>query len=513
MNIALEDLIQKLNQDAPTHIAGAVKSLPLRELLKNGRFIQDVLEHKRNGLSYEKSELERIHRTLQAIITKRVEVAHKLIARFSETPPEVIALNNSIFALVPSHDMLEDVKAAQSLSEQQLLQLTRASENILEAVNIEIQQRFYELTPELIAVHYTGETLDSYRKLLKNLLPQIEVGSDIFKVYSIIIRNIIKGSWIYESKVNIARSLCQRIFQTDPPDFEAVFSEYSVEELESSASALRETLAILEHDITGRPSIQDFTHQCKRTLTALSLYFILHKKSMRKAIRVLQLSHHINSFLSTENVSENATTSLMICLQLFEDIQIFLRQQQKHLDVALNLKSLEDAHEKVKEALRYRQFSIAQLLQDISILGLEDLTFISKKYLEENHILLQEIQHLIEKDLDNVASPPQPPILELQQLLQENVHKLDEAMTTRRLSAEDRNGPHVLEVDAPLPTLSRLYDKEMIRLIHKAYHLNGRSIHTAENGDQDVSFPLSPQKLREFIDTFIHILNTKKTQT
>lgn len=510
MNIELEDLIHKLEQDSSTQIVGAVKSLPLVELLKNGRLIQDILENKKNNIPYEKSELARIHNKLQDVITKRLEVAQKLIAKFSETSPEIIALNTSIFSLVPSRDVLEDVKAAHGLSEQQLRQLTKASSNILEAVNIEIQQRFYDLSPETIAVHYSGDTLESYRKLLKSLLPHIEAGSDIFKVYSTIIRNIIKGSWIYESKVSIARSLCQEIFQTHPPDFGGVFSQYSLEELETSANAIRETLKILEQDITGRPSIHEFAKQCRQTLETLSRYFLVHKMHMRKSTRILQLSHHINSSLSIENVSENAITTLMICLELFEETYQFLLKQQEHLDVVLNLESLEEAQQKVQEALRYRQFSIVQLLQDISILTPDDLVLISGKYLDNSNLLLREMQHLVEEYLHQILSPPQQPLLDLEKLLQDNIEKLHKAMSIRPSSPN--NGSQSFEVNSSLPSLSRFYDKELIRLIHKALNIKTSPADNGESADLETSYPIPVDHLRDFIESFVQVINVQKAQ-
>jgi hypothetical protein len=152
-------------------------------------------------------------------------------------------------------------------------------------------------------------------------------------------------------------------------------------------------LDILEQDITGRPSIIEFATQCRAILEALPQHLISRKIAMRKTSRVLQLSHYF-SFLTTESVSENATTSLMLCQALFEETREFLQYQQQLMEVSLNQKSLEDAQKKVEEGLRYRQFAIGQLFQEIMRVTPQDLSFVSEKWLGDSNLLLQEITSL-----------------------------------------------------------------------------------------------------------------------
>ncbi len=291
MSMVLEEIIRRLDHDSSSQMAGAVKTFPVRELLKSGHLIQDILGHRKKNPFDDQHDLQHVCDKIQEIIAKRMEAAQKLIAKFSGLSPEIIALNNSIFSLVPSRDVLEDVKIVYNRSEKISDELTIASANILEAVNIEIQQRFYEASPGTIALNYSEEVLDGYRKLLKNLLSHIEVDSDIFKIYSTIIRKIIEGSRVHESTISVARSFCWHIFQTDPPDFERVFIRYTKDELDLNSRAIHATLQILEQDISRRPSILEFANQCKQILDALPQHFTSHKMQMLKTIRVLQLSH------------------------------------------------------------------------------------------------------------------------------------------------------------------------------------------------------------------------------
>jgi hypothetical protein len=507
MDKALEETIRQLQQHSSAHVAGAVKTFPLRELLKSGRLIQGELLNT-GSIPYQKEELQLAYDKIQDIITKRIKAARKIIDKFSKSSPEVIALNISMFALVPSRDVLEDVKTAYGHSEERLRELTQASNNILEAVNIEIQQRFYNLPPESIAVNYSGEELNSYRKLLKNLLTHIEVDSDIFKVYSTIIRNVVDGCRIHETQISVARQLCQRIFQTTPPNFEEVFTTYSLDELEVYQETVKAALNILERDITVRPSTIDFSTQCRQILDAFSNHFVNRKILMRKTTRVLQLSHHV-AFLSTENVSENASVILMLCEDLFREVRKFLIRQREHLDVMLNVKSIEEAEQKLQEGIRYRQFSIGQLFQEISKLGSDDLTFVSEKWLRDSNLLLQEIQNLVEEYIRRTPHVPQASILDLGRELRENVEKLHNAIDVAQTTpGEVVDQPW--ELDRTLPNLSKFYDEELVGLIRKAMK-SGQSI--VENEEFDILETLSiisVDLLQKYIEAFIKVIKTPK---
>ncbi|GAK56916.1 hypothetical protein U27_03880 [Candidatus Vecturithrix granuli] len=505
MNQTLTEMIAQLQRFSSTKMTGAVKTFPLRELLKQSNQIQEELSRpNRNLPGEERQQLEQAYTKLQEVISRRIEAAQKLIDKFAKTTPEVIALNTSVFSLMPSRDVLEDVKTAYSSSKTLLKKLQKASANVLEAVNIEIQQRFYDMSPEAIAVAYTGKNLESYRKLLKNLLTHIEVDSEIFKVYSKIIRNVIEGIHIYETHISLARKLSQQIFQEALPDFEQVFHSYTLDELASHEQAIKATLNILEQDITGRPSIVEFATQCRAMLQALPQHFISRKIAMRKTSRVLQLSHYF-SFLTTETVSENATTSLMLCESLFEETREFLRYQQKLMDVSLNLKSLEEAQKKVEEGLRYRQFAIGHLFQEILRMTPQDLSFVSEKWLGDSNLLLQEVHHLVEDYLRRI---PQESIdihiVELSALLRESIKKLHEAIGVTRF-VPNKETYQAVELDRSLPNLSKFYDKELVMLLRKAL-ATGNTTGFDEHEEPEIlenSFVVPLDKLEEYIKSFI----------
>lgn len=505
MNQILAEIIEQLHQHTLAKMTGAVKTFPLRELLRQNNLIQGELSRPDDDLPAEdRQQLLQAHTKLQEIITRRIEAAQKLIDKFAQTSPEVIALNNSVFSLVPSRDILEDVKIAYSHSAPRLKSLQNASTNVLEAVNIEIQQRFYDVSPEMIAVTYTDKNLESYRRLLKNLLTHIAVDSDIFKVYSKIIRNVIEGIHIYEAHIRIARKLCQEIFEHSSPNFDQVFHTYALDVLTNYEKAVKATLKILEQDITGRPSIVDFAAQCREILQALPKHFISRKIYMRKTSRVLQLSHYI-AFLTTETVSENATTSLMLCQSLFEEIRELLSYQQKHVDVSLNIKSIEEAQKKVDEGLHYRQFAIGQLFQEMLRLTPQDLSFVSEKWLGDSNLLLQEVHHLVEDYLRRTTEEEvDSHIIQLAALLRESIRKLHEAIGITR-HAPNKETFQPLELDRSLPNLSKFYDKELVMLIRKAL-VTGNTASLNE-GDKaaplEASFVIPLEKLRDYIGGFI----------
>ncbi len=511
MSIVLKEIIRKLDQHSASQMAGAVKTFPLRKLLKSGHLIQDILEHRQKNPFHGRHDLQRAYAKLQEIVAKRMEAAQALAAKFSAASPEVISFNNSIFALVPSHDVLQDAKVAYSRSQEQLAQLAQASANVLEAVNIKIQQRFHALTPEAVALNYSGKDLDSYRKLLKTLLLKIEVDSPVFKVYSTIIRNIIEGSQIYESSISVARSFCWHIFQSDPPDFERVFHRYTLDELELYSNAIQATLRILEQDISARPSIVEFAGQCRQILNALPHHFTSHKIQMRKTIRVLQLSHYI-SFLSPQSASKNTTNNLILCQMLFEEARDFLLNQQQHLDVALNVKSIEEALQKVLEGLRYRQFAIGQFFQDISAQPLKGLSSSSKKWLEDSMLLLQEMQHVVEEYIQRSPHIPEHHILSLSESIRENVAKLHQAIDRIETSRKKTGKASPGKLNRDLPNLNKFYDEELVRLIHKTLSVNGATENNIKLADLSTSFAIPTDQLREYIESFLRIIQPSTSQ-
>ena len=506
MSKEFETLVLKLQHYSPKKIVGAVKTFPLKELVKMERQVEQWLQQPENGQSFQQAELQVAYDKLHLTIQTRLETARKLVEKFSGLSPEVIALNNSVFSLVPTRDLLEDVRSAPALHGDSLEALPLASANVLEAVNIEIQQRFYQMSPEGIAVSYSEEQLDSYRRLLKNLLPHIEVDSDIFRIYSKIIRNVIEGSRIYESYIGGARTFCQRIFADDPPDFEGVFYSETVGELETQQSTLQASIDILQHDITRRPSILDFEQQCRQTLQALSQHFISRKVSMRKTTRVLQLSHYI-SFIEADRISENASTSLMLCRLLFTEIADFLMSQKGHLDVALNLTSVDEALKKIENALRYRQFSIGQLFLEFSRIPIDDLRLVPEKRLSDSKRLFQEVQSLVDDYLQRTPDAPDVAIFALSESLGEAVKKLHNTMMAKQSSTEPPSGEEPWEYERTLPNLSKFYDEDLVELIRKALSIDNRSAMLGE-GEQGIlkASPLIPLSLLgEYVESFLDV--------
>ena len=512
MNNEFEALLHTLQQAPFARLAGAVKTFPLRQLRKDQERLQQHLQHFAANHQTPPVELHEAARKLERVIRKRLEVAHKLMAKYIAAPPEVIALQNSMFALVPSRDILEDVKIAyEADAVAWLADLNAASANILEAVNLEIQQRFYDTTPAALAVHYSGDELESYRKLLKSLLTHLAVDSPIFKVYRKILAHLIGGSLIYETHIRVARRLCQEVFATNPPDCLGVFNTYPYHELENAHTVIQKTLELLDHDITRRPSVMEFSAQCRQILPALADFFIDRKLQMRKTSRVLQLSHYV-SFKSTETLAENAAASLMLCQALFEDARRFLIGRKQQLDVTLNLKSIEDAQKRVAEGLRYRQFAIGQIFEQIVELEPHDLAFVSEKWLGDNHLLLQETQHIVADYLRRTPANPPNAILELAAALRINMKKLHAAITVSRPSAAPMAGDFPWQTERPLPNLSKFYDGELVGLIRNALKVGSERVETVQTADAlykiehaTVMIPLD--YLATYIENFLTLLN------
>ena len=509
MSTESEDIIRQLQQYSATKMAGAVRTFPFRQLLKNERFIRNKLQNRQETSSSQREELQKAYDKLELVTAKRVNAARQIIAKFLHLSPEIMALNNSVFSLVPSRDLLEDVRTAYVNSEKSLEGLSAASANILEAVNIEIQQRFSRMSPENIAVSNSEDSLDAYRRLLKGLLSHIEVDSEIFRIYSKIIRNVIEGSRIYESHIKSTHDFCKQIFDSDPPSFTSVFNNYDGRELESYYATVQSTLEILQHDVTKRPSVITFTGQCQQVLDSLSDHFIDRRNQMRKASRVLQLSHYI-SLLTPEQVSENASTILIICQVLFEETQKFLITQRSHLDVSLNLNSIEDAQQKVQEGLHYRQVAIGQLFQEISKLSSADLSIVPEKRLEDNNLLLQESLHFVEDYIQRMSSDPPPPIIELANSLRENIQKLHEAIALTTISP-DSIVQEAWEFERALPNLSKFYDEELVRVIRKTLNFGSSSsfIDEEDSIKLEASFIIPLVHLRHYIGAFINISNIR----
>lgn len=505
MKTALQDFIRELQRPALAKVTGAVKTYPSRELLKISTVLQNEL--RRKELSSEQTQqFQSAYERVQKIITKRIEAVQQLIANFAALPPEAIALKNSVFALVRSRDLLEDLRAAFEKSPPQLHELNRASANILEAVNIEIQQRFYKLAPETIAIHHSGESLMAYRELLQNLLAHLDRHSDIFEVYQTIIKTVAAGSAISQAQISPAKALCAKVFQASPPAYDAVLNQATAEESEAAAKTLRAALEMLERDITNRPSVVELTNQCRQLLQAIPEHAVDRKTHMRKTSRALQLSHYIE-FLTIERISENATHSLMLCQKLFEDARRFLVEQQSHLDVALNLKSLEDAHQKVEDGMRYRQYALAQLFKDISGLSAKELALVPEKRLGETTLLLQEIWHLLEDYLHRSPAMQLNYVVKIAAAFRENIRKLHEAILVSKSSPGITYQP--LEFEQTLPHLSKFYDEELLGLIRKALKPGNAAVEPDANPPIENAYVIPIERLHQYIEAFIRIVNAR----
>jgi hypothetical protein len=506
MTAELQRIIEELGSMTPVKLAGAVKTHPYRELQKINQTLQLALMNKQTD-PQQMQKLQRAYEIVQKGTAKRLEAAQQLLSKFAETTPEIIALNNSVFSLVPSRDLLEDIKSAPGNSPEFLHRLTKAGTNILEAVNIEIQQRFSELSPEIIAIHYTGQDLDAYRRLLKNLLRHIDVNSDIFRVYNGIIRNVIEGIRIYKMHVSIARTLCREVFQTVPPSYDIILGQYTTEDLESHADILHRTLDILKQDITRRPSIIEFTEQCQQLVDVIPIHIAERKIHMRKATRVLRISHYIE-FINSERIPENATTSLMFCQLLFEETRRFLLTQQTHLDVALNIKSLEEASQKVEDGIRYRQYAIGQLFKEISGLTPQELSAVAEQRLGDSNLLIQEIHNLIEDFLHHSPTVVPRSIQKLADSFSITIGKLHDAILASKHSPPEATEQQ-LQFEQILPNLSKFYDEELINLIRKAVKPESASNDIDTDSSIEQSFMIPADRLQEYIESFLQIVRQK----
>jgi hypothetical protein len=506
MTSELQDILDELQRIPPAQLTGAVKTHPLRELLKKEKLVQIALLRKETP-PQEVQALKTAYTQLQHIIIKRIEIAHQLVEKFLETTPEVISLHNSVFNLVPSRDLLEDAKAAFQSSSKQFENLTKANANIFEAVNIEIQQKFYQLSPEAIAVHYSTQELQAYRKLLKSLLAHIDVDSDIFKVYNTIIRNVVEGSKIHKMHIGVAKNLCARVFQSMPPAYDAVLNQCTTEELDSHAKMLRASLSILERDFTGRPSVVEFTEQCRQLLHVIPEHLAARKVSMRKTTRILQLAHHIE-FLSPEQIAANATITLVLCQILFAETRQFLLNQQTHLDVALNIKSLEDAQRKVEESLQYRQYAVSQLFREIATRSAAELSAGSAQRLEESLQVLQEIQTLADDFMRRSPSVPPANIRAFAKSLQGHLKKLQDAIVILRKSPPSSTA-QLLELERLLPNLTRFYDEELEELLRKALKVSVAGDIATENLVENIAL-IPVERLQEYLESLMRSVQTAK---
>jgi hypothetical protein len=434
-----------------------------------------------------------------------MEAAQQLIAKFAKTTPEIIALNNSVFSLVPSRDLLEDMKSAFAHSAEILQELNQASFHLLEAVNIDIQQRFYKQSPETIAIHYSSQELDAYRRLLKKLLVQLDANAPIFRIYTAIIRSVVKGIHVHRTVIGIVKGLCHEIFHVDPPAYELVLGQYTTEELESNTILIQETLRILEQDITRRPSVLEFAEQCRLVFKAIPAHIADRKIKMRKTTRVLQLSHYIE-YLPVEKISEKTTPSLIFCQLLFEETRRFLLTQQTHLDISLNIQSLEEASHKTEHGLRYRQYALGQLFKKISNLSAEALPFISEQQLEDSNSLLQEVQNLVEDFILRTPKFPAPEILDLAEALRTTMQKLHEAMRAAKNIPESGTSPHFLALESELSGLNKFYDEALVGYIRKALRPERASYEIEQTNTLDQALEVPVVRLEKYIEGFLQIL-------
>ncbi|PID59093.1 hypothetical protein CSB45_01415 [candidate division KSB3 bacterium] len=501
-----ENFVLKLQHYSPKKIIGAVKTFPLQKLLNMKQQMEECLGQPERLQSCRKDELEAAREKLQLAVRTRLDTSEKLIQKFTGLSPEVISLENSVFSLVSSRDLLEDVRAANIQEHEWLKLLSKTSINILEAVNIQIQQRFSHLSPESIAVIYSDDQLNSYRRLLKSLLIHIEVDSDIFRVYSEIIRHVVEGSRIHEHSIAAARVFCRNVFENDPPDFEGVFNTYTMSELEVQQRTLQSALKTVQHDISRRPSILELEEQCRQILEAMSRHVDNRKILMRETTRVLHLSHYL-SFVEIDSISENASTILMLCQVLFNEIADFLASQREHLDVSLNLTSINDAVDKVKDALHYRQFAIGQLFLEFTRIPVGELRLLSVKHLDDAQLLLQEVQAIVEDYLQRTPGLAEFEILVLSEMLQDTIQKLQKVAASKASRAASSFDKEAWEYDRSLPSLSKFYDEDLLILIRKALSIENRSAMLGEGQAALLkSSPLVPlTALKEYVESFLDV--------
>ena len=111
MKHALHELVLELRQLSPAKLAGAVKTYPYTRLTELSEQLRQKMV-RRDTTPTQAREFQRTTTLIQQGLAKRTEDARHLIDKFATTTPEIIALNNSVFTLVPSRDLLEDMKNA-----------------------------------------------------------------------------------------------------------------------------------------------------------------------------------------------------------------------------------------------------------------------------------------------------------------------------------------------------------------------------------------------------------------
>lgn len=311
---------------------------------------------------------------------------------------------------------------------------------------------------------------------------------------------------MYQSAIGIVRGLCYEIFQTDPPAYDLVLGQYTADDLDMHIGRLRETLTILEHDITRRPSILEFTEQCRLLLKYIPGHLANRKLSMRKTSRILQLAHYIE-YQEPEKISENATTSLMFCRMLFEEARRFLFTQQTHLDVSLNVRSLEDATHKIEHGLHYRQYALAQFFQELAQLSQENVALVPEQRLGDSNLLLQEVLNLVEEYIERLLpNLPSEPMMDLAGDLQRTIQKLHQAIITNNSSRHPLPDFRFLAILEELPNLTEYYDQELIGLIRKALKPERAPAEIDQTVSVEHALEIPMEHLRQYIEGFLRMI-------
>jgi hypothetical protein len=227
---------------------------------------------------------------------------------------------------------------------------------------------------------------------------------------------------------------------------------------------------------------------------------------MRKASRILQLAHYIE-YKDPEKISENATTSLMFCQMLFEEARRFLFTQQTHLDVSLNIRSLEDASHKIEHGLHYRQYALGQLFKELNRLSLHDLSLVPEQRLGDSNLLLQEVVNLVEEYIERMLPVmPSQKIMGLASAFQRTIQKLHQAIVSSKGVPDGVPSFRFLDIQKELPNLTEYYDEELINLIRKAL----KPERTQEEIDPSVSvehaLEIPVERLQQYIEGFLRII-------
>jgi hypothetical protein len=197
----------------------------------------------------------------------------------------------------------------------------------------------------------------------------------------------------------------------------------------------------------------------------------------------------------------------MFCQMLFEENRRFLLTQQTHLDVALNIHSLEEASHKVEHGLHYRQYALGQLCKELSQLSLDELSQVPEQRLGDSNLLLQEVLNLVEEYIERTLPVmPSESIMGLAGTLQGTIEKLHEAIINSNAAPGDAPSFRFLEIQEELPNLTEQYDEELIGHIRKSLKPERAPADIDLSASVEQAMEISLERLQQYIEGFLRII-------